>query len=248
MLSLALDAGSFLLLFARIGAILMLLPVFSEDAVPGRIRLFIALAVALGMFGLLEPAAAGVSDDQLAGLLVVEILIGLALGMLVRIMFFAAAMAGSIISVQMGLSSALISDPALGGQSALLAKFVLVSAAVVCLAMNVHHLWIRSIIESYNAFPVGSLPNTEDFAQLATTAVQRSMEVALGLAAPFLVFGIVFNAVLGLANRLAPQIQVFFIGLPANILAGLALFSATIALILTTFADIMVEWQRVLWG
>lgn len=248
MLSFALDAGGFLLLFARVGAILMLLPVFSEDAVPGRMRLFIALGVTLGMFGLLEPAAAGVSDGAFLGLLFTEILLGLALGMLVRIMFFAAAMAGSIISVQIGLSAALIADPAQGGQAALLSKFVLVSAAVVCLAMNVHHMWIRSIVESYSAFPVGALPSAEDFAQLATTAVQRSMEVALGLAAPFLVFGIVFNAVLGLANRLAPQIQVFFIGLPANILAGLALFSMTIALILTSFAEVMVEWNRVLWG
>ena len=249
MITFAYDAGTFLLLFARVGSILMLLPVFSEEAVPMRIRLLIALSITFGLSVFLSDRFALVPVvDNLLGPLVAEITLGLALGMLVRIMFFAAAMAGSIISLQMGLSAAMVFDAGQGGQVPLLSKFVVVAAACVCLAMNVHHLWLRSIVESYAAFPVGALPPARDLAELATTAMSRALELGLGLAAPFLVFGVVFNAVLGLANRLAPTIQVFFIGQPLNILAGMALLAATLGLILSTFAEAMIDWQRTLWG
>lgn len=243
------EAAAFLILFARIGAVLMLLPVFSEDAVPGRIRLLIALGTTIGLWGLLAGQAMPAAADMgpLPGVLVTELLIGLALGMLVKIMFQAIAIAGSIVSLQIGLSSAIIFDPAQGGQAPLLSKFVGVAAAVVCMALAVHHLWIASIVRSYALFPVGALPPAGDFATLALHTATRAMALGIGLAAPLLVYGIVFNVALGLAARLTPAIQVFFVAQPLNLLLGLALFATVLGTMLAGFATAMATWMQAGW-
>lgn len=240
--------SAFLIVFARLGAVLMVLPVFSEDAVPGRIRLLIALAISFALFGLVSPKVPAVgSDIELGALVVAEMLTGLALGTVVRIMFLATTIAGSIISLQTGLTSAVMPDAALGGQLPVLAKLVSVAAAVVCLSLGIHHLWIKAMLNSYNVFPIGGLPSAADFAQLAIATISRSMELGISLAAPMIVYGIVFNVALGLAARLAPSIQVFFIAQPLNILLGLALFAATLGAVLTGFATAMAYWMQSGW-
>lgn len=248
--NLPLEASGFLILFARVGAVLMLLPVFSEESVPGRIRLLIALGMTLGLWGLLQgqvlPAAR--SDTALAGLVVIEALVGLGIGMIVRIMFLAVAMAGSIISLQIGLTAAIVADPSQGGSAPLLSRFVSVAAAVVCMALAVHHLWIAAMIQSYAVFPVGGLPPAADVAQLALETTTRSMGLAVSLAAPLIVYGIVFNVALGLAARLAPAVQVFFVAQPLNILLGLTLFISILGLLLTGFAAAMADWLSAGWA
>lgn len=249
MAGLPFDATAFLILFARVGAVLMLLPVFSEDAIPGRTRLLLGLGFTAGLFGLLSgkvtPAIG--SETALPGIIIAELLVGLSIGMIIRILFNAASMAGAIVSMQVGLSSALIADPAMGGQSPLLARFVSVAAAVTCLALGVHHLWIASMVQSYGLFPVGGLPPAEDFARLAVATIGNAMGLALSLAAPLIVYGIVFNVALGLAARMAPAIQVFFITQPLNILLGLALFAVVIGTALTGFAEAMAAFMHNGW-
>ncbi|HWW65187.1 MAG TPA: flagellar biosynthetic protein FliR [Sphingomonadaceae bacterium] len=249
MLDLPFNATAFLILFARVGAVLMLLPAFSDDGIPAQLRLLIALGLTLGLFGFLGDRLlpATTNDAALAGTIVAEMLVGLALGMIVRIMFNAAAMAGAFVSMQVGLSSALIADPALGGQAPILAKFLAVAATVACLATGVHHLWIAAIVRSYDIFPVGALPPAGDFARLAVSATTRATELALGMAAPLMVYGIMFHVALGLAARMAPAIQVFFISQPLNILLGLALFAMTLGVALTGFTAAMAAFMQSGW-
>jgi len=243
-------ATAFLLLFARVGAMLMCLPVFSEDAVPGRIRLLMSLGLTLGLFGLLSAKLPHAPDNQAAyaAMVVVELMIGLALGTLVKIMFTAVSMAGGLISLQIGLTSALVSDPAMGGQVTVLSKLMSVAAAIVCMSMGVHHVWIGALVHSYTMFPVGVLPSSADFAQLVIATVSRATELGLGLAAPLIVYGIVFNVALGLAARLAPAIQVFFIAQPLNLLLGLGITALLMAAMLGGFAQAMSAWTRSVWG
>ncbi len=238
----------FLVVFARLGAVLMVLPVFSDDAVPVRIRLLIALGISLGLFGLLGPQVPATGNAVgLVATLVGELMTGLALGVIVRIMFLAITIAGSIISLQTGLTSAVMPDAALGGQLPVMAKLVSVAAAVVCFALGIHHLWIAAMVNSYLVFPVGGLPPAADFAQLAIATTARSMELGFSLAAPLVVYGIVFNVALGLSARLAPTIQVFFIAQPLNILLGLALFGAILGAVLMGFATAMADWLQQGW-
>jgi len=238
----------FLLVFARLGAVMMMLPVFSDTAVPVRIRLLVALGISLALFGLLGPQVPATgSTMRLAGLAVGEMLIGLALGTIIRIMFLAITIAGSIISLQTGLTSAVMPDAALGGQLPVMAKLVSVAAAVVCFSLGIHHMWIAAMVNSYLVFPVGGLPPAADFAQLAIATTTRSMDLGFSLAAPLVVYGIVFNVALGLSARLAPTIQVFFIAQPLNILLGLALFGAILGAVLMGFATAMADWLQQGW-
>jgi flagellar biosynthetic protein FliR len=244
------QATAFLILFARVGAILMLLPVFSEDAIPQRIRLMIAFAMTAALWGLLSPYALPLARDTeaLPAIIVVETLTGLGLGLLVRIMFLAMATAGSIISLQIGMTSSLVVDSTQGGMTSALAKVISVAAAVVCMAMLVHHSWIAAIVRSYATFPVGTLPAAGDFAELAIRTATRSLTLGVSLAAPMIVYGIVFNVALGLSARLAPAIQIFFIAQPLNLLFGLALFATLAGAMLTAFAAAMSGWVQAGWG
>ena len=244
------EATVFLILFARVGAVLMLLPVFSDEAVPGRIRLLLALGFSAALWGLLgsKVAPSVGSEAALPALLIAELLVGLAMGMIVKLMFYAAAMAGSMISMQVGLSSALVFDPSQGAQTPLLSKLVTVAAGLTCMGFGVHHLWIGSIVQSYDLFPVGGLPPFADFGRLAVDVTGRATSLAISLSAPLIVYGIVFNVALGLSARMAPAIQVFFIAQPLNLLLGLALFATIIGTLLATFAQAMASWMQSGWA
>lgn len=248
--ALPVDAATFLILFARVGAVMMLLPAFSEDAIPMQIRLVMALGFSIGLYGLLSPniTPTARSEAALPWVVVSETLVGIAMGMIVRILFSAIAMAGSIISMQIGLASALVSDPSMGGHSPLLARFMTLAALLVCMALGVHHLWIGSIVGSYALFPVGTMPPSEDFAMLAVRVLGHAMSLSVSLAAPLILYGAIFNLGLGLAARMAPAIQVFFITQPLNILLGLAILVITLGAMLTTFADEMTNFMQSGWS
>ena len=246
-----LQATAFLILFARVGAVLMLLPVFSEDAIPPRIRLLAAGGMTLGLWGLLSPAVlplAGQTDAGLAGTIAAELGTGLALGLVIRLMFLAISIAGSIISLQVGLSSAVIFDPAQSSSAPELSRFLAVAAAVVCMASGVHHLWIGGLVRSYAAFPVGTVLPAADLAQLAVRVAGDAMTLGVSLAAPLIVYGIVFNVALGLAVRVAPSIQLFFIAQPLNLLLGLGIVASTAGATLTAFAAAMAQSMQRVWG
>lgn len=247
---LPLAATAFLILFARVGAVLMLLPVFGEESVPGQVRLLLALGMTLALFGMMrsetEPLAAA-GEVALLGTLLAELLVGLGFGLLVRMIFQAAAMAGSIASLQIGLTTALVFDASAGGQAPILAKWFSVAATLVCFAMGLHHLWIGAIVRSYDLFPAGEVPNPADWALLAGATAGKAMALAVSLAAPFLVYGIVFNTAVGFASRLAPQLQIFFMVQPLNLLLGMALLTVTAGAMLSLFATSFAGWLQGGW-
>jgi len=115
------------------------------------------------------------------------------------------------------------------------------------MALAVHHLWIAAIIRSYTLFPIGAVPPAGDFATLALHTATRAMMLGISLAAPLLVYGIVFNVGLGLAARLAPAVQVFFVVQPLNLLLGIALFATVLGAMLAGFATAMAEWMQAGW-
>jgi flagellar biosynthetic protein FliR len=243
-------ASVFLILFARIGAVLMLLPAFSDEGIPVQIKLLLGIGATVGLYGILghRIAAAATDEAALGGIVVAEMAVGLAIGAVIRIMFSAATMAGSFASQQVGLTSALLPDPAMGGQVPILAKVISLAATVLCLGLGVHHLWIWGIVKSYTAFPVGHLPPASDFARLAVTCVTQAMSLGLSMAAPLMLYGILFHVALGFAARMAPTIQVFFITQPLNILCGFALFTVTLGVALNGFAQAMALFMQSGWA
>lgn len=230
---------TFLLVLMRVGGAMMLLPGIGEVFVPMRVRLFIAVGLCLVLAPVVGPELPGLpgSPLQLFLLLSGEILIGVFLGAMARILFGALNTAGTIIAYQTGLGFAQFYDPSQGTQSALVSSFLTMTGLVVLFTTGLHLMLIAAVRDSYLLFPAGTLPNMSGFAELATRYVAASFRIGLQIAAPFLVYGIVFYAALGIITRLIPRMQIFFIALPVQLVSGFVLLAATLTIAFIWFVD-----------
>jgi flagellar biosynthetic protein FliR len=234
--------AAFMLVFARIGAMVMLLPGFGEGFIPVRVKLAIALLLTLIILPL-HRAAYHVdmqSVAPLAVLLVHEIIIGVVLGATARVTLAALHVAGSIIAQQLGLGFVTSVDPTQGQQGALMGNFLTLLGIALLFATDTHYLVIAALNDSYKIFSPGELMPSGDVAALATRAFSGAFKIGLQLSAPFLVFGLVFNIGLGVLARLMPQMQVYFVGVPLSILIGFMIFAAVLASMMGTYMDYLV--------
>ena len=233
-------AAAFMLVFARIGAMVMLLPGLGEFNIPVRIKLAIALLLTLIILPLHRDAY-HVNMDTLTPLLVLmihEILIGIVLGATARVTLAALQVAGSVIAQQMGLGFVTSVDPTTQGQQGvLIGNFLTLLGLTLLFATDSHYLVIAALNESYAVFSPGEMLPSGDVAALATRAFTAAFRIGAQLSAPFLVFGLVFNIGLGVLARLMPQMQVYFVGVPLAILAGFLIFAFVISAMMGTFLD-----------
>ncbi len=232
-------AATFMLVFARIGAMVMLLPGFGETNIPTRIKLSIALLLTLIILPL-HRQAYQVDMHSLTPLLVLmlhEIVIGVVLGATARVTLSALQVAGSVIAQQLGLGFVTAIDPTQGQQGLLIGNFLTILGLTLLFATDSHHLAIAALNESYRIFAPGELMSSGDVASLATRAFAAAFKIGMQLSAPFLVFGLVFNIGLGVLARLMPQMQVYFVGVPLSILVGFLIFALVITAIMGTFLD-----------
>lgn len=230
----------YLLVFARTGAMFMLLPPINQAGVPPRVRLVLALAVSLALTpGLAHnyPAASPSTPIALAVLIAEDVTAGVLIGAMASIVMSALSVAGALISTQTGLSYAQLLNPTMGDQEPVLGNFLTLLGGVLVFATNLHHLAIAAIQGSYTLIPPGAALPTGDMAELTVRLVSGSFALGVQLAAPFLVFGFAVNASIGLLARLMPQLQVFFIAMPVNILAGFLIVMLLIGTMMTAFLD-----------
>jgi flagellar biosynthetic protein FliR len=231
-------AYTFMLVVVRVAAMLMVVPALGESSIPGRIRIGLALVLALLLYPVAEPMIRPPSGlGELVGAVGFEIVIGVFIGGAARILMSAAQIAGSVIAYQLGLAFAQNVDPSIGIQSAMLSSFLSVVAVTVIFALDLHHLLIHALSDSYTLFAPGGAMPAGAFTAHAVDIVARSFNVAVQLAAPFLVFGIVFYVGLGILSRLMPQVQIFFVAMPANIFLGLVIMLLTMSSIGFWFAE-----------
>src|SRR5215813_5637887 len=230
-------AATFMLVFARIGAMVMLLPGFGETNIPARIKLSIALLLTLIILPL-HRAAYQVDMTSLTPLLVlIEIVVGIVLGATARVTLSALQVAGSVIAQQLGLGFVTAIDPTQGQQGLLIGNFLTILGLTLLFATDSHHLVIAALNESYRIFSPGEVMPSGDVAALATRAFATAFKIGMQLSAPFLVFGLVFNIGLGILARLMPQMQVYFVGVPLSILAGFLILALVISALMGAFLD-----------
>jgi flagellar biosynthesis protein FliR len=225
----------YLLMFSRIGAILMLMPALGEDMIPLRMRLSFALAFTLVLYPLLSPSLPSMPEDVMAiiGLIFHELAIGIILGAIVRISVMATQVAGAIIAFQTGLSSAMAADPTqVGMQGAVFGSFLSFLGMVLIFATDLHHMALAATYDSYMVFPLDAPLMFDDAAQLAIRTVASAFSVGIQMSAPFIVFGLVFNLGAGILARLMPALQVYFLLMPANIIIGLVLFAMLLVMMM----------------
>lgn len=241
---------AYFLVFARLGSMMMIMPALGDENVPARVRLMFALVLSLVVLPvvLISLPPMPVTLPAMAALLIGEILIGLMLGTAVRILFSAVQFAGTVIGFQSGLSGAMIFDPTQGMQTVIVSRFISILAVVLIFATDLHHLMLAGMVRSYALFRPGADIMMGDFAMLSVQMLAQSFALGLQMAAPFLVYGLVFNTGLGLMARLTPQIQVFFISQPLGIILSLTLLLVLIGMIMTVFLDRFGEGLRALTG
>ncbi len=208
--------------FLRALALFTALPVLGQRTVPMRVRIALAAFIALAAQATLPPPPAVALDSPLAlSLVAQQMVIGLALGFAVRLVFAAVEFAGEIIGLQMGLNYAGFFDPITAGTATTTSRFFGTTIAWLFIVINGHLLLIAALVQSFAAFPVGPEP----FEFLRQTAPHRwGAEIfgtALWIALPILTMLLFVNLVLGAISRVAPQINIFAVGFPVTLGVGL---------------------------
>jgi flagellar biosynthetic protein FliR len=221
------QAFAFMLLLCRAGAALMSAPGWGEQDLPQTVRLGFALAFTLLLLPALAAALPPPPDSvgTAAALIAVETGAGLLLGTAARLFALALPVAGQIIALSLGISNAIVFDPILAGQGGVLSRLFGLLAAVLVFATDLWLLPLAAIAGSYRLLPAGLAFPAGDAAQLITQAVAGGFVLAIQLSAPFILAALVFNGALGLLARLVPQLQVFFVALPVQVLGGLVLLA-----------------------
>lgn len=222
---------TFMMLFCRLGSAIMLFPGIGDSYVNARSRLLFALAFALLLTPLFinqMPQVPG-SAFMLGLMILAEITVGIAMGLMVRIIFSAMHIAGTIISFQASLSIASQFDMNSGGQSAVVSNFLTLMTIVIFFQLNMHHLLLNGLITSYNIFPVGAYPDMGDMTELNGRLASNAFLMGVQLAGPHLVFGLILYLGGGIMARLMPQMQVFYVLMSPQIVVAFFLLIAILS-------------------
>lgn len=234
---LTLDIYRFFMIVTRVGTTLMLVPGFGGRMVSVRIRLLLALAMALVLLpslgGLYPPLPRRLGDLVL--MILAEAMVGVYLGIVTQALLAAMHVAGTFVGFQIGMTNAFSFDAVAEQQSSTLTSFLNTLAMVCIFATDLHHLMLRAMVDSYALFIPGQPLPLDDFTQTLAQMMSASFGFAIKLAAPLLAFGLIFYAALGLMSRLSPQIQVFFIALPLQLMGGLAMLMIALPLMMMLF-------------
>ncbi len=231
--------GAFLLIFCRVGAAMMVMPGIGDPYVSPRIRLLFALAMSVVLTPLLmekmPPLPA--SALQLGLLLVVEVIVGSFIGMIARTILSALHTAGTIIAYQSSLAVSSIFDPVTGAQTAVLSNFMTIVAMTAMFALNLHHLMLASVVESYNLFVPGHALMAEDIFKYDVRLVADCFALGVLLAAPHIVFSFAFYLMGGLMARLMPNFQILYVMMSPQIVIAFLLMFAIIPFVTEVFTD-----------
>ncbi|UXH79776.1 flagellar biosynthetic protein FliR [Roseateles amylovorans] len=231
--------------FLRTLALFAGMPVFSQRSVPTRVRIGLAMFIAVAAQPSL-PEMPVIPLNSLPVLLSVvgqQLLIGLAMGFAVRLVFASLEFAGELIGLQMGLNFAGFFDPATGAQGTSSARFFGSMVAFLFIAINGHLMLINSLVESFQAFPVGEEPFRFLRVAQPQTWGAEVFRIGLWIALPLITMLMFVNLVLGIISRVAPQLNVFSVGFPLTVSIGLVGMVATLPLMHQPF---MIALERLL--
>ncbi len=235
---LAINIFQFLLVFARLSVVFLMLPGISAVYVPMRIRLILAVLVTVVVLPIVAPglpAAPPESPAELVWMIVCESLIGGFMGALIQIIMAALELAAFMISNAIGLTNALIDDPVTEEQTSIVTGFLSLIAVALIFITGVHHFILQAMVDSYSLLRPAQPLFTGDMLQLGARLLDQAFAMGLRLAAPFIVYEMVFQVSAGVLARLSPQLNVFFVMIPGKILAGVAVLMVSLPVMMLLF-------------
>ena len=231
------QAFALLLVFVRLGSALMLLPGFGESFISPRVRLLLALTLAVVVQPVLPPVWPPLPESAAALVLLIftEAFIGFFLGSLSRLLMAALTIGGTMIATVTGLANALTNDPTAAQQGSIAGSFLTMLALLIILVLDLHHVLLRGIIESYQLFIPGQPLLIGDISETITRVVSKAFLLGFQIASPFIAVALIFNLGLGLLARLMPQMHVFFIAIPLQIVIGMGILMIALPALLAWF-------------
>ncbi|MBF0180481.1 MAG: flagellar biosynthetic protein FliR [Magnetococcales bacterium] len=228
------------LIVTRLSGLFLTAPFFSRGMGPTRIKLLLTVTLAVVLFPLVPPWSGEGKGDltTMAFAGITELIIGAVFGMLVHWVLIATQIAGSVMGFQMGLSMAMVMDPTSGVQEGVISNLLYLTALMIFLAFNGHHLLLEGMARSFATLPLGGgLPHSEDLLQGGMEIMSRMFRWAILIAAPVIGVTTLLYLGMGLINRASPQIQVFFVAMPLAQIGGFIVMGLT----LTIFGQVMVR-------
>ena len=241
---LSLEVYRAFLVFARVAAAVSLLPGFGEMAVPPRVRLCIAIPVALALTptvpGLPDrlPADAAVMVEQLFA----ETAVGVFLGLGAKLFMAALQVAGSIAAQAVGLNNPFAMEATGFEGGSILSGTLAIAGMAALFATDLHYLMIDALVRSYGSWPAATLPDAGMMAGRFAQLVGATFRLGVEMAAPFLVFGLIANLALALVNRVMPAMPVYFVATPAMMGGGLLVFLVTAGAMVTAMLAALGGW------
>lgn len=225
------------LVFFRLGTAVMVFPGLSDPSINPRARILFAFTASLVIWPFVGPTLPDLPPDFLTfiALLFGEILLGYLMGISARLFINAMNVAGEMISFAAGFQAATMFDPNSASQSSAPTILLLLIAGMMVFAMNLHHMMLQGIVQSYTAFPPGKLPQVGDVTQAVIQIIQNLFMIGVQISAPVVVIGFLGYAIFGIYNRLIPQLHVFFVALPISIFVGVLVLGLTLGSMLTIF-------------
>lgn len=228
-----------LFLSLRVAAAMLIAPLFGAMRVPVQLRAFLGVSLAVFIFNWVDQTTPPVLFS-IAGLVTIteEIVLGLALGFVLQIAFAVPMIAAEQISGTMGLAIATSIDPASGSQSGAVGQYFNLMLIFIFLALGAHLLWFELIIESYRTLPPGSAGLTSDGAMHLVEFAGLAFATAAAIALPVVLVLLLVQLVTGILSRSAPSLNLFALGLPAGVLAGIAALIAALPILTDQFSDL----------
>ncbi len=232
------------MVLTRLSAFFLILPVFGWTTIPVTIKAAMAILLSI-FFTMLVPFSlnsAQVSVPQAILLIFNEALYGLALGLIATCIFSAVKIGGRIVEHQIGFSMAEILDPLTGESTQPLGSLLEMIFILLFLSANGHHLFLSIIWQSYQAFPIGSIPTIGTLAGGTVKAGSAMLVAGLKLSAPILAAFLLLMVILAIFARIVPEMNILFISLPVRVGLGLfmmALFIPFISSFVSEFAELM---------
>lgn len=223
--------------FVRIGALFMLAPVLGARNVPARIRIGLALAITLIVAPLLPaPEPMPMFSAVWWRTLTEQLAIGLCMGFVLLLVFEAVVLGGEMIAYSMGLSFAQLADPLRGVSTPVVGQFLLVLTTLIFLAMGGHLTLVELMVRSFHSLPVGAgaFGADEIGALIGYSVTLFAGGLLLGL--PVVTALLLANLALGVIGRSAPSLNLFAVGFPVTLVAGLMLLRAGLPVIGEQFA------------
>lgn len=228
------------LAFCRIGGCFMVLPGFSSARVPTNVRLFLSLGLSLAVMPVLWDTLypnVSVTPASMIGLIGSEMLIGIMYGMIARMYVLGLQFAGAILTMSIGFTAPGGHDVLEDMQETSLTSLITFAGLMLLFILDFHHMIFRALVDSYAVTPVGAVLEPQKLLITLTDTLRASTNIMLRLASPFLIYGLLFNVAVGLVNKLAPQVPVYFISTPYLITGGIFMMYLAIAAMIRLFAE-----------